>query len=102
LPEEIRTEWAPKSKDGVVALGLQDAYALLAALKDPLGEKFEREGLSGKESPLTARNGSILAHGFEPVSEGVVGKLWTAALSLADVEEASLPSFMTLGEGLEH
>lgn len=99
LPASLRTMWAARANDGVIALGLQDDYALLLALGDPLGSKFQEAGLSGMKSPLVARNRSILAHGFERVTEVVVNKLWTTALSLANVDMASLPSFPTLAEG---
>ena len=102
VPETVRPEWAARAKDGVVALGLQDAYMLLASLNDPLGEKFTSAALNGTQSPLVARNRSILAHGFDRVSANVFDKLWTTALSLADVEEATLPSFPTLGDKAEH
>jgi CRISPR-associated protein (TIGR02710 family) len=98
IPEPLRSEWASRANDGVVALGLQDAYALLASLNDPLGEKFQRASLNSRKSPLAVRNRSILAHGFERVSERVVDQIWNAALSLADVDESSLPSFPTLSE----
>lgn len=102
IPETLRREWASRANEGVVALGLQDAYGLLVSLKDPLGEKFRSAVLNGTKSPLVARNRSILAHGFERVTENVFDKLWKTALSLADVEEACLPSFPTLGERTEH
>lgn len=44
------------------------------------------------------RNRSILAQGFEPVSEAVSDKLRTCALFLAGVDEASLPRFPLLTE----
>lgn len=97
VPETLRAEWAPRASDGVVALGLQDAYRLLKTLNDPLGHTFRSLGLSGMTSPLVARNQSILAHGFVRVSTTVFDKLWTAALALAEVEEADLPSFPALG-----
>lgn len=102
VPEQLRAEWASRASDGVVKLGLQDAYMLLASLNDPLGEKFRSAALDGTRSPLVARNQSILAHGFTTVSAAVFDKLWTAALSLAEVEEASLPSFPVIGEKAEH
>jgi CRISPR-associated protein (TIGR02710 family) len=102
VPETLRLEWAARAKGNVVALGLQDAYMLLASLNDPLGEKFRSAALNGTKSPLVARNRSILAHGFDRVSANVFDKLWTTALSLADVEEATLPSFPTLGDKAEH
>ncbi len=99
VPESLRTTWAARANEGVVALGLQDDYALLEALGDPLGQKFQSAGLSGTKSPLVVRNRSILAHGFERVTDAVFDKLWTSALSLANVDVASLPSFPELAEG---
>lgn len=98
VPESLRSLWMAKSNDGVVALGLQDAYALLTALRDPVGEKFLDMGLRGATSPLVARNRSILAHGFERVSDPVFDKLWSSALALADIDEANLPFFPALTE----
>jgi CRISPR-associated protein (TIGR02710 family) len=98
VPESLRTTWAARANEGVVALGLQDDYALLVALGDPLGQKFQSAGLSGTKSPLIARNRSILAHGFERVSDAVFDKLWSSALSLADVDAVGLPSFPSLAE----
>jgi CRISPR-associated protein (TIGR02710 family) len=99
VPEPLLSMWLPKVQDSAVAVGLQDAYALLGTLNDPLGGRFVSTGLSGDKSPLTARNRSILAHGFERVSEGTFDALWRAALSLADVKEESLPCFPILGGG---
>lgn len=99
VPEFLRTTWAARATEGVVALGLQDDYALLAALGDDIGKKFQDAGLSGTKSPLVARNRSILAHGFERVTDAVFAKLWTSALSLANVDAASLPSFPELAGG---
>ena len=99
VPEFLRTTWAARATEGVVALGLQDDYALLAALGDDIGKTFQEAGLSGTKSPLVARNRSILAHGFERVTDAVFTKLWTSALSLANVDAASLPSFPELAGG---
>jgi hypothetical protein len=98
VPEAIRQDWRSRLRDGVVALGLQDAYALLASLNDPIGQRFRDEKLDGMTSVLTARNRSILAHGFDRVSANVFDKLWTSAFSLAEITEADLPSFPVLGE----
>jgi CRISPR-associated protein (TIGR02710 family) len=100
VPEPLRTTWAARANDGVVKLGLQDDYALLAALGDPVGQRFQGAGLSDPtKSPLVTRNRSILAHGFERVPATVFDTLWTSALSLANVDMASLPSFPVLAEG---
>lgn len=98
IPETLRATWAARVNDSVVTLGLQEAYTLLAALNDPVGAKFHNAGLSGTTSPLGARNRSILAHGFERVSESVFTRLWSSALSLADIDEASLPSFPRIAD----
>jgi CRISPR-associated protein (TIGR02710 family) len=98
VPPPLCLEWEPRAKEGVVALGLQDVYRLLEALGDPLGQRFKDAKLAGPKSPLAARNRSVLAHGFERVSDNVFRTLWTAALALADVKEADLPSFVTLGD----
>jgi hypothetical protein len=75
-----------KAKDGIVALGLQDSYALL---DDPLGEEFRSAALDSKESPLVAGTRSILAHGFDRFSESVFDSCGPRR-SLAGVEEAGL------------
>jgi CRISPR-associated protein (TIGR02710 family) len=98
LPEDLRKAWERKAEEGVVKLGLQDAYALLGALDNSLGAKFQKAKLNDPKSALTARNRSILAHGFERVSDDVLDRLWTAALDLANSREADLPSFPKLGE----
>ncbi|MCG3173134.1 MAG: hypothetical protein GMKNLPBB_01312 [Myxococcota bacterium] len=101
VPEPLRGLWASRANEGAAALGLQDTYALLGALGDPLGQEFKKKGLDGEKSPLMARNRSILAHGFDRVSGKVFDTLWTAALALADVKEADLPSFPVLGNQLK-
>lgn len=92
LPEALKDKWRGRAQEGVVKLGLQEDYELLDALEDPLAGHFKKAGLAGERSPLVARNHSILAHGFETVSNGTLKQLWSAALSLVGVEELDLPS----------
>jgi CRISPR-associated protein (TIGR02710 family) len=93
-PEALRGQWAARAEEGLVFLGVQDAYSLLDALGDELGTKFKQLQLHDRQrSPLTARNQSILAHGFERVSDKVFEQLWNAALQLAQIQEADLPVF---------
>ena len=66
-------------------LGLQDAYALLRAKGDPLGQQFDNLGLSGKQSPLNSRNTSILAHGFTALGLDFAQRLAQKAMSLAEL-----------------
>jgi CRISPR-associated protein (TIGR02710 family) len=101
IPEPLRTMWAPKGRDGVVKLGLQDDYELLAVLGDPVGQQFQRAGLSGEKSPLSVRNRSILAHGFDRAPSHVCDSLFNSAISLANVDPASLPTFRKLDRGRE-
>jgi len=95
IPESLREQWAPRADKGNVFLGLQDAYALLDALEDELGQRFLQLQLHDRErSPLTARNQSILAHGFERVSDKVFGQLWQASLQLVGIAQGDLPAFL--------
>lgn len=96
--EPLRGQWATRADEGTIFLGLQDAYAMSFALNDDLGVKFQQLRLHERErSPLTARNQSILAHGFDRVSDKVFEQLWTAALQLACTNESDLPLFPKLG-----
>jgi hypothetical protein len=89
---------APRARDGTVFFGLQDDYAFLEAVEDERGRNFHELGLDDREkSPLTARNQSILAHGFDPISDKVYQTLWSAALRLSETDEAALPTFPRFG-----
>jgi hypothetical protein len=93
----LRNQWASRAEEGNIFLGLQDAYTLLNALGDHLGQQFMKLQLHDRNrSPLTARNQSILAHGFECVSDAVFEHLWTASLSLSGSTDGDLPSFPRL------
>jgi CRISPR-associated protein (TIGR02710 family) len=97
IPEPLRTQWASRAEQGNIFLGLQDAYALLDALGDHLGRQFMDLHLHDRNrSPLTARNQSILAHGFERVSYPVFEQLWKASLALSGSTDGDLPSFPRL------
>lgn len=97
IPESLREQWAPRADEGNVFLGLQDAFALLHEFGDELGRQFMQLQLHDRQrSPLTARNQSILAHGFDRVSDKVFERLWDAATKLAGIQEDSLPSFPKL------
>jgi len=96
VPGPLREAWQGRAgADGFPALGLLDDYRLLEALGDPLAGRFDP--LKGEKSPLTARNSSILAHGFDPVGQEVYRRLWGAIIELTGVGEEQLPRFPTLG-----
>jgi CRISPR-associated protein (TIGR02710 family) len=97
IPESLRERWAPRAEDGKILLGLQDAYLLLTALEDQTGKAFKKIGLHDPQrSPLTARNQSVLAHGFQPVGAAVFDQLWNAAMTLGEFEAGDLPVFPRL------
>jgi CRISPR-associated protein (TIGR02710 family) len=98
IPEPLRTSLAARARNGAVFFGLQDDYAFLRAQNDPLGVRFHELGLDDWEkSPLVARNQSLLAHGFEPVSEKAFAALWDVCRKLSDVPASDLPVFPRLG-----
>ncbi|MGE5487584.1 MAG: TIGR02710 family CRISPR-associated CARF protein [bacterium] len=87
VPEPLRSALAA-SRPGLSCfkLGLQDAYALLNALGDELGAAFCSSSLGDRRrTPLSARNASILAHGFTPIAPAVCDRIWEHALSLAEL-----------------
>lgn len=100
VPEPLRAKWASRAGgEGKVRLALQDGYELLRALGDPMGDRFVALGLADREkSPLSQRNRSILAHGFDPVPEKVFHDLWRAVLDLGEIKESDLLQFPTLSE----
>lgn len=102
IPESLRKRWESHAENGTLRLGLQDAYELLDALGDEAGKTFKELKLDDRQlSPLTARNHSILAHGFEPVGEPVFQRLWDAAIGLAGFSEQELPVFPCLAKSQE-
>ncbi|MGD9495246.1 MAG: TIGR02710 family CRISPR-associated CARF protein [Armatimonadota bacterium] len=65
LPEEVQATWACRADaKGQLRLGLTDLYALLLDLDHPLGEWFADDEQQPLRWALTARNQTILAHGF--------------------------------------
>lgn len=97
LPPDLQEKWKQYAdENGTLKLGLQRTYELLKDLHDPLGEEFASSKLSGPHSPLAMRNKSILAHGFEPVTQDGFQSLWDAVLKLVQVKESDLVCFPKL------
>ena len=67
----------------MLKLALQNDYTLLGALGDDLGKKFTELGMAGEKSPLSARNSSILAHGFSPIAKDAFSGLLKKVEELA-------------------
>jgi CRISPR-associated protein (TIGR02710 family) len=96
IPSPLRETWEGSAEEGMLKLGLQEDYRLLHALENPAGARFRELGLHDRKSPLTARNQSILAHGFVSVGEKPTRQLWQKALELTDISEQELVSFPQL------
>ena len=91
----LRDLLAMQDEDGIIRIGLQRSFQLLAALEDPFGATYlQHEEQLAKL--LEARNSSLLAHGYNPVSEDTANKLFSLALCLLDATEAELPRFPSL------
>ena len=100
VPEKLRDKWISEglaeNTENFKPLGLQKAYELLSCLGDTLGEKFEKLGLLGQKTELSARNMSILAHGWDPVNEEQVKNLFKKALELREIGLDHFPQFPIL------
>ncbi len=101
LPPDLQEKWAKRAReDGALRLGLRSLYELLGDLGDPLAAQFEASGLAERgKSPLEMRNNSILAHGFDPLTEKGFRSFWRPALELTGVQEAELVVFPKLRAG---
>lgn len=96
VPESLAKKWREDGLREPLKLGLVRAYELLSALGDELGDRFNALGLGEKGSPLSARNMSILAHGFDPVGKELFPKLWERVIELVEIDERELPEFPKL------
>lgn len=86
-----------RNADGSCKLPLYRSFALLAALCDPLGELYLQEEVELKKV-LDIRNNSLLAHGFNPVTQATYDKLLVIALRFCKVERNDLPDFPWFAE----
>lgn len=93
VPEEHRESLlASRNEDGIIRVGLQKSFCLLDALRDPLGQIYRLREEELKKS-LAVRNMSLLAHGYNPVSEEDCEKLFSIALTLLEVPREDLPKY---------
>jgi CRISPR-associated protein (TIGR02710 family) len=96
LPEALREEFARKYAEGDKAakLPLYATYRALAEAGHPIGRQFI-EGFEEMRNVLSARNGSILAHGTDPIAESTARRLREMVDPLLP-EDVSLPRFPKL------
>jgi len=95
IPEAIRDDFCRKYSDlslRKLKLPSQACYRLLNELGDELGKRYlaQEKHLQGL---LSARNSSILAHGFSPVGQDTFCQLWQMLLEFSDTDQAELPTF---------
>ncbi|GAI07764.1 unnamed protein product [marine sediment metagenome] len=95
IPETIRDDFCRKYSDlslRKLKLPSQACYRLLNELGDELGKRYlgQEKHLEGL---LSARNSSILAHGFSPVGQDTFCQLWQMLLEFSDTDQAKLPTF---------
>lgn len=96
LPRDFLKQCPPvASHDGALQLPLFRAFQLLASLEHPLGIRFMEQRQELK-ALLQARNFSLLAHGFEPVSEETCARLRVLVLDFLNLSPHSLTAFPTL------
>lgn len=93
LSEEIKESIKGNIFEGRLELGLQQAYHLLNTIGDPLGERFYKLKLIERNSPLSGRNKSILAHGFVPVDKKIWERLYKIIFELGNIHKENLPVF---------
>lgn len=77
---------------GCIRIALQKSFYLLDALQDPLGQQH-RTYEKKLNNTLEARNMSLLAHGYRPVSEKNCTELFEIALTFLNVRKENLPAF---------
>ena len=93
IPESLRESLlAMRDQDGVIRIGLQRSFQLLAALRDPLGTTYSQNEAALLKL-LDTRNRSLLAHGYNPVSADTAQQLFNLALRILHTDEAALPRF---------
>ncbi len=102
LPESLRDsmqrECANEHVGGKIQLPLHKSFQLLQALGDPLGIAYHERELD-LTKVLSIRNGSLLAHGFEPVRPETYDMLLNIALGFLGTSKDDLPRFPTMRWG---
>lgn len=103
IPEQLREKWRLESCAETISLALRRSYELLEALGDPLGRRFLQSRFGDPEkTPLTARNYSILAHGFRPVRKADAEALQKELQRLVEKDPGDpIPAFPKLGDVIE-
>lgn len=99
IPPQLRAEWGVEHR-ATAPLNLVQCYRLLESLGDELGVRCVSSALlDPARSPLQIRNRSILAHGFQAVTEAAAKSLRQEFLNLApnEIQNVAL-TFPSLGQ----
>lgn len=92
IDPSLLERWGESSEGEPLQLALRRSYELLASLGDGLGHRFLESILATAGTPLTSRNNSILAHGFQPIKSDSVAKIRKALLTLEPaLSEGAMP-----------
>ncbi len=97
VPESVKEKYQEKSKNGKITIGLREGYKLLQELEDDLGSEFYTD--KRLLDLLSNRNNSVLAHGFEPITEEKeVSELKDRVLNLGCLLYRNLEELMVKAE----
>ncbi|NWF92146.1 MAG: TIGR02710 family CRISPR-associated protein [Syntrophaceae bacterium] len=99
IPEELRDEFIVKyrdDRDQKIKLPLFASYQLLNELGDSLAQEFFKYYEKEIRPILNIRNQSILAHGFNAVSEDSFQKLLLSVMKFSGTKEEDIPEFPVL------
>lgn len=99
IPEKLREEFTVKyedSKDQKIKIPLYASFQLLYELGSSLAKEFFKYYDKEIKPLLDIRNHSILAHGFNSVSEESFKKLFDSIMKFSGAKENDLPEFPVL------
>lgn len=92
IPESLRAEPLLHSERDKIQLALTQSYLLLSKLPDePLGRAYQQQAAKIQDV-LQIRNYSILAHGFQPITEAEYLKFSSIVVSFIEKSIAMLVS----------
>ncbi len=98
IPEPVRDDYRADEGGRPLQLPLHRSFELLSDLGDQLGAAYrERQDELGKV--LTTRNNSLMAHGFDPVSQPTYETLLRIALDFMGMATGELPRFPVMEWG---
>lgn len=89
LNPSLRDKYQKYAQNGKLIMGLKASYELLNDLGDEVGDMFLKNTILSRKL-LGLRNKSILAHGFNPISENVFKDMY---YEIGDLLKQMVPDF---------